>query len=60
MHAFQMHMELSHMLGHKTNLNILKKKGHKDKIKWGVEVGEGGGTGWGGVEGRGENADDYN
>ena len=33
-------------------------KGHKDKIK--VEVGEGGGTGWGGVEGRGENADNCN
>ena len=25
-----------------------------------VEVGEGGGTGWGWVEGRGENADNYN
>ena len=25
-----------------------------------VEVGEGGGTGWGGVEGRGENADNCN
>ena len=35
-------------------------KGHKDKIKVGVEVGEGGGTGWGGVEGRGENADNCN
>ena len=27
---------------------------HMDKIKGGVVVGEGGGTGWGGVEGRGE------
>ena len=35
-------------------------KGHKDKIKVGVEVGEGGGTGWGGVEGWGENADNCN
>ena len=35
-------------------------KGHKDKIKGGVEVGEGGGTGWGGVEGWGENADNCN
>ena len=26
-------------------------KGHKDKIKGRVEVGDGGGTGWGGVEG---------
>ena len=42
MHAFQMHMELSHMLGHKTNLNILKKKGHKD---WGRELGLPG-VGW--------------
>ena len=32
-------------------------KGHKDKIKG---EGEGGGTGWGGVEGRGENADNCN
>ena len=33
-------------------------KEHKDKIK-GEDRG-GGGTGWGGVEGRGENADNYN
>ena len=30
------------------------------KHKGGVEVGEGCGTGWGGVEGRGENADNCN
>ena len=35
-------------------------KGHKDKIKGEGEVGEGGWTGWGGVEGRGENADNCN
>ena len=35
-------------------------KGHKDKIKGGVEVGKGGGFGWGWVEGWGENADNYN
>ena len=35
-------------------------KGHKDKIKGRVEVGEGGGTGSGGVEGWGENADNCN
>ena len=36
-------------------------KGHKDKKSRGrVEVGEGGGTGWGGVEGGGENADNCN
>ena len=35
-------------------------KGHMDKIKGGVEVGEGGGFGWGGVEGWGENADNCN
>ena len=35
-------------------------KGHKDKIKGRVEMGEGGGTGWGGVERRGENADNCN
>ena len=35
-------------------------KVHKDKIKGEVKVGEGGGTGWGGVEGRGENADNCN
>ena len=35
-------------------------KGHKDKIRGRVEVEEGGGTGWGGVEGRGENADNCN
>ena len=31
-------------------------KGHMDKIKGRVEVGEGGGFGWGGVEGWGEKA----
>ena len=31
-------------------------KGHKDKIKGEVEVGEGGRFGWGGVEGWGEKA----
>ena len=35
-------------------------KGQKDKIKAGVEVEEGGGTGWAGVEGRGENAENCN
>ena len=35
-------------------------KGHKDKIKGEVEVEEGGGIGWGGVEGWGENADNCN
>ena len=30
-------------------------KGHKDKFMW-----EGGGTGWGGVDGRGESADNCN
>ena len=35
-------------------------EGHNDKIKGGVEVGEGGGTGWGGVEGWGENVDNCN
>ena len=35
-------------------------KGHKDKIKEGVEVGEGGRIGWDGVEGWGENADNCN
>ena len=30
------------------------------KSRGSVEVGEGGGTGWGGVEGRGENADNCN
>ena len=35
-------------------------KGHKDKIKGEVEVREGSGTGWGGVEGRGENVDNCN
>ena len=29
-------------------------KGHKDKIKGRVEVGEGGGTAWGGVKGWGK------
>ena len=33
-------------------------KGHMGKTKG--EVGEGGGFGWGGVEGWGENADNYN
>ena len=32
----------------------------KYKIKGEDEVGEGGGTGWGGVEGWGENADNCN
>ena len=32
-------------------------KGHMNKTKAGVEVGEGGGFSWGGVEGWGENAD---
>ena len=35
-------------------------KGHKDKIKGEGRGGERGGTGWGGVEGWGENADNYN
>ena len=35
-------------------------KGHMDKTKAGVEVGEGGGFGWGEVEGWGENADNCN
>ena len=35
-------------------------KGHKDKIKGEGRGGEGDGTGWGGVEGRGENADNCN
>ena len=35
-------------------------KGHKDKIKGAVEGGKGGGTGWGGMAGRGENADNCN
>ena len=35
-------------------------KGHMDKIRGMVEVGEGGGTDWGGVEGWGENADNCN
>ena len=35
-------------------------KAHKDKIKGKVEVGEGGGTGWCGVEGQLENADNCN
>ena len=30
------------------------------KSRWRVEVGEGGGVGWVGVEGWGENADNYN
>ena len=32
----------------------------RTKSRGRVEVGEGGGTGWGGVEGRGENADNCN
>ena len=35
-------------------------KGHKDKTKGRVEAGEGGGFGWGGVEGWEENADNCN
>ena len=35
-------------------------KGHKDKIKGEGRGGGGGGIGWGGVEGRGENADNCN
>ena len=35
-------------------------KAHKAKSRGRVEVGEGGGTGWGGVEGWGENADNCN
>ena len=35
-------------------------KGHMDKTKAGVEVGEGGGFGWGGVEGWEENSDNCN
>ena len=35
-------------------------KGHMDKIKGEVGGGEGGGFGWGGVEGWGENADNSN
>ena len=35
-------------------------EGHRDRIKGEGGVGEGGGTGWGGVEGRGENADNCN
>ena len=35
-------------------------KGHKDKIKGEGTGGEGRGTGWGGVEGGGENADNCN
>ena len=35
-------------------------KGRKDKIKGEGRGGEGGGTGWGGVEGWGENADKRN
>ena len=37
-------------------------KGHMDQIKGkgGVEVGEGGGSGWGGVEGWGEKAHNCN
>ena len=35
-------------------------KGHMDKIRERVEVGKGGGFGWHGVEGWGENADKCN
>ena len=35
-------------------------KDTRTKSRGRVEVGEGGGTGWGGVEGWGENADNYN
>ena len=35
-------------------------KGHKDKIKGEGSGGEVGGTGWGAVEGWGENADNCN
>ena len=35
-------------------------KGHKAKSRGRVEVGEGGGIGWGGVEGWGENSDSCN
>ena len=35
-------------------------KGHKDKIKGRVKVGEGGGTGWSGVEEWVENVDNCN
>ena len=35
-------------------------KGHMDKSRGREEVGEGGGFGWGGVEGWGESADNYN
>ena len=35
-------------------------KGHKDTSRGRVEVGEGGGIGWGGVEGWGEKAHNCN
>ena len=35
-------------------------KDTRTKSRGRVEVGEGGGTGWGGVEGRGEHADNCN
>ena len=35
-------------------------KDTRTKSRGRVELGEGGGTGWGGVEGRGENADNCN
>ena len=35
-------------------------KDTRTKSRGRVEVGEGGGIGWGGVEGRGENADNCN
>ena len=39
---------------------ILQASGGDKKSRGRVEVGEGGRTGWGGVEGRGENADNCN
>ena len=37
-----------------------QERTQEQKSRGRVEVGEGGGTGWGGVEGRGENADNCN
>ena len=42
------------------SFNIYMKNIQWTKSRGRVEVGEGGGTGWGGVEGRGENADNCN
>ena len=45
------------------NFKLPLRQGIKDtrtKSRGRVEVGEGGGTGWGGMEGRGENADNCN